>query len=93
MTDGLLTTRQAAKHLGISPRRVRALIKAGRLPATKHGSSWAIKENDLELVKERPTGRPPKGAPFHVEIQDPPSTEPGSKVAYFIPSHPERDDS
>lgn len=95
MTDGLLTTRQAAKRLGISPRRVRALIASGRLPATKHGSAWAIQEKDLELVKERPTGRPPKGAPYHIETQDRPSTEPGSVVAYFIPLPPsrEKDDS
>ena len=53
-----LTTQQVAAILGITPRRVRALIKAGRLPAEKHGRDWAIKPEDLELVKVRKPGRP-----------------------------------
>lgn len=85
MTDGLLTVRQAAKVLGVTRRRVNALIEAGRLPATRHGNAWAIKESDLEIVKERPTGRPPKGTPYRVVTEGPVSTEPGAKVAYFIP--------
>ena len=94
MTDGLLTVRQTAKILGISRRRVNALIQSGRLPATKHGNAWAIKESDLEIVKERPTGRPPKGSPYRVVTEGPVSTDPGTKVAYFIPSPPlEKDDS
>ena len=53
-----LTTKQAAKILNVTPRRVRALINAGRLPAEKHGRDWAIKPKDLELVKVRKPGRP-----------------------------------
>lgn len=53
-----LTTKQAAKTLNITPRRVRALINTGRLPAEKHGRDWAIKPEDLELVKVRKPGRP-----------------------------------
>lgn len=53
-----LTTKQTAVILNISPRRVRALIHAGRLPAEKHGRDWAIKPEDLELVKVRKPGRP-----------------------------------
>jgi excisionase family DNA binding protein len=56
-----LTTREVAERLGISLRQVQTLIKQERLPAEKRGRDWFIKENDLELVKERPkTGRPPK---------------------------------
>jgi len=55
-----LTTTEAATILNITPRRVRALIKAGRLPAEKHGRDWAIKSEDLELVKVRKPGRPKK---------------------------------
>ena len=53
-----LTTNEAAVILNISPRRVRALIRAGRLPAEKHGRDWAIKPEDLKLVKVRKPGRP-----------------------------------
>lgn len=52
----LLTTRQAATRLGISPRRVAALILAGRLPAQKIGRDWLIEENALALVLTRPPG-------------------------------------
>jgi len=59
MSDALLGTRDAATRLGITPRRVVALIRAGRLPALRVGRSWVIREADLELVKERRRpGRP-----------------------------------
>lgn len=58
----LLSTKDAAARLGITPRRVAALIAAGRLPATKLGRDWLIAEADLALVAERKpgnrTGRP-----------------------------------
>lgn len=54
-----LTTKEAAEKLNISVRQVQTLINQGRLPADKRGRDWLIKEEDLELVKERPkTGRP-----------------------------------
>lgn len=56
----LLTTRQAAERLGISLRRVRALIEAGRLPSKQYGRDHLIRERDLELVANRKPGRPPK---------------------------------
>ena len=58
MSDALLGTRDAATRLGITPRRVVALIRAGRLPALRVGRAWVIREADLELVKERRPGRP-----------------------------------
>ena len=58
MSDALLGTRDAATRLGITPRRVVALIRAGRLPALRVGRSWVIREADLALVKERRPGRP-----------------------------------
>jgi excisionase family DNA binding protein len=54
-----LTTKQAAERLGITPRRVQALIEVGKLPATKFGRDYQIKEADLKLVKDRKVGRPP----------------------------------
>lgn len=58
----LLTVTQAADKLGVHRTRVHALIKAGRLPATKVGVQYLIKASDLKLVEERKTGRPPKQA-------------------------------
>lgn len=53
-----LTTKQVAERLGITPRRVQALIEAGRLPGTKFGRDYMIKESDLKLVEVRKVGRP-----------------------------------
>lgn len=58
--DNLLSVRDAAKILEVNHQRVQALISQGRLPAQKIGNSYVIKESDLELVKDRKTGRPPK---------------------------------
>ena len=56
-----LTTKEVAERLKISVRQVQTLIQQERLPATKRGRDWFIKEQDLTLVKERKkTGRPPK---------------------------------
>lgn len=53
-----LTVRAAAARLGVSPGRVRQLIAAGRLPATKHGHDWMIRPRDLAHVADRRPGRP-----------------------------------
>jgi excisionase family DNA binding protein len=54
----LLTTAQAAERLGVSQRRVVALIRAGRLPTVRAGLIHLIDPADLQLVKERKPGRP-----------------------------------
>lgn len=57
-----ITTAEAANRLQVTPRRIVALIKAGKLPATKFGRDWQIDESALALVAERlpgnHTGRP-----------------------------------
>jgi excisionase family DNA binding protein len=53
-----LTTDQAGQILGVSGRRVRALITAGRLPAFKFGKVWMINKKDLKKVAIRKPGRP-----------------------------------
>lgn len=58
----VLTTSEAAERLGVSPIRVRVLIRQGRLPAQKKGRDYLIKEADLALVAERKVGRPKKAA-------------------------------
>ncbi len=56
----LLSVIEAAEKLGVSRWRVNQFINEGRLPAQKVGRSYVIKESDLHLVEDRPTGRPPK---------------------------------
>ena len=58
--DSIITTTEAAVALGISARRVRALIDSGKLPATRIGRDWAILQTDLNQVAERKPGRPRK---------------------------------
>ncbi|MGH9903087.1 MAG: helix-turn-helix domain-containing protein [Pyrinomonadaceae bacterium] len=58
----LLTTKEAAAVLGVTDRRVRAMIGAGRLPAHHLGRDYAIEEKALAAVArlDRRPGRPPK---------------------------------
>ncbi len=56
----LLSTTQAAERVGLSIARIQTFIWEGRLPAMKIGRSYAIDEDDLKLVEDRKTGRPPK---------------------------------
>ena len=53
-----LTTKQAAAQLGITPRRVRALITIGRLKAKKIGRDWLIDSRQLDAFTPLPPGRP-----------------------------------
>jgi len=58
----LITTQQAAEKLGVTRRRVLALIKSKQLPATNAAPDgerayWQIQERDLKLVEMQPTGR------------------------------------
>lgn len=55
-----LTTQQVAERLGVTPRRVVAMIQAHQLPATKFGRDYMIEKADLKLVKNRKAGRPRK---------------------------------
>lgn len=54
----LITTGEAAERLGVTIRRIQALITDGRLPAQKIGRDYLIKEDDLKLVEDRKPGRP-----------------------------------
>ena len=56
----IYSTGKAASALGVTPRRVLALIQSGRLPAIKIGRDWVIKKIDLKLVSIRKPGRPVK---------------------------------
>ncbi|HKG58369.1 MAG TPA: helix-turn-helix domain-containing protein [Pyrinomonadaceae bacterium] len=56
----IITTTEAARRLGVTPNRVRALIEAKRLKAFKYGREWLIDPKDLDAVKVRKVGRPRK---------------------------------
>lgn len=58
LTGSVINTAQAAKALGITQRRITALIKSGRLPAEKIGRDWLINDKDIERVRIRKPGRP-----------------------------------
>jgi excisionase family DNA binding protein len=55
-----LTTKEVADLLGITTRRVTALIQAHQLPAEKFGRDYLINPKDLKLVSNRKAGRPRK---------------------------------
>ena len=60
--SGILTTRQVAHRLGVHPSRVRALISAGRLTATRAGDQWLVDADSVDrhadLIGAGATGRP-----------------------------------
>jgi excisionase family DNA binding protein len=56
----IISTTEAAKRLGVTANRVRAMIRAKRLKAMKVGHEWLIDPKDLDAVKERKVGRPRK---------------------------------
>lgn len=56
----MITTKETSEKLGVSIRRVQALINSGRLKAKKLGQIWVIEEKDLEAVQDRKPGKPKK---------------------------------
>ena len=61
----MLTTKQAADRLGVSERRVQALVKSGVLEARKLSGVWAISEVSVEhrlANVNKAGGRPRKGS-------------------------------
>ena len=60
METKLISTKEAAQRLGVHQTRVQVLIRAKRLPATMLAGTYLIREDDLKLVADRRTGRPPK---------------------------------
>ena len=61
-----LTTSEVAAELGVTRRRVVAMITKGRLKAQVMGSNtrpvYLVARADLKLVKNRKPGRPRKGS-------------------------------
>jgi excisionase family DNA binding protein len=57
-----MTTREAATKLGVSVRRIQAMIKQGLIVARKMGRDWFIEASAVEKLGSmtRPAGRPRK---------------------------------
>lgn len=59
----MLSVAESARALGVSPQRIRAMIAAGTLPASKIGKAWALKEEDvMGRMAAKPKGGRPKAA-------------------------------
>lgn len=58
----MLTSSQAAKKLGVTPRRVIAMITAGQLHSEKFGHIHMIHESDLAKIPDvrKPGPKPAK---------------------------------
>ena len=56
----LITTKDAAKYVGVSQRTIYNMIWDGRLKATKIGKLSLINKLDLVGLKPHPQGRKPK---------------------------------
>ena len=63
----MIGTKEAAKRLNISLRRVQQLITLGTLPAQKVGRDYIVLESDLESVKVY--GKPGRPLKEKSEIQ------------------------
>ena len=58
----MVTTKEAAQILGVTPVRVRQLIKERRLVAEEHGRDHLLQDREVERFKRhgRRSGRRPK---------------------------------
>ncbi len=63
--DAYVTTRDAAGRLGVTVRRVQAMLQSGRLKGRKVGRDWMVDRKDLARVArmDRRPGRPAPGRP------------------------------
>jgi len=52
-----LTVLEAAQRLDVSPRRVRALVERGQLPAVRRGSMWLTTSDAVDAFRRNSPGR------------------------------------
>jgi len=58
--ENIFTVKQLTEILRLSDRRIRSLVKSGRLPAKKVGGQWLINKTDLDQLEIYKPGRPKK---------------------------------
>ena len=73
---------EAARRLGVTPRRVRQMISDRRLPAGRVGRVWVIDERDLNTAVRRPAHRPWKPASAWTVLAAAESQLPPTLTAY-----------
>src|SRR5215510_5826949 len=56
-----VTTKEAAKILGVSDGRVRQMVLKGQLSAKRFGRALTLSRSDVEMLRGRKVGRPKKG--------------------------------
>lgn len=56
--DGVMSAPEVGKFLGVSERRVRAMIADGQLPAERIMGRWAISAQAVASYHAKPAGRP-----------------------------------
>jgi len=56
-----VTTKEAARILGVTDGRVRQMILKGQLSAKRFGRALTLSRSDVELLRGRKAGRPKKG--------------------------------
>jgi MerR family transcriptional regulator, light-induced transcriptional regulator len=49
-----MTLQEAAEHLGVHYMTVYRYVRLGRLPATRHGSEWRVRQGDVEKLRLSP---------------------------------------
>jgi len=57
----MLTSKEAADLLRLSPQTIVDYVRRGKLPAVKVGRSWLLRREDVERFLESPS--PPEQAP------------------------------
>jgi excisionase family DNA binding protein len=63
----VLTVKQAAEKLQVTPERIRNMIYAGVLPAEKFGNNWSI---PCCVVEQRLAQKPKRGRPKKVDSRE-----------------------
>ncbi|MGH3531206.1 MAG: helix-turn-helix domain-containing protein [Mycobacterium sp.] len=56
--DNVMSGPEVAKHLGVSERRVRAMIAGGQLPAQRMMGRWVIPADAVSAYRSKIVGRP-----------------------------------
>ena len=65
-----VTTKEAARILGVTDGRVRQMILKGQLRAQKFGRALTLSRSDVETLRGRKAGRPKKGRSAKLVTKD-----------------------